>query len=131
MGAGRRYLIPELLGRGFLWSLVGLQWLLGHLPRRVPDLARFTRDADFGRLHSVWADWLDQNLGLIESGAPWLDRTGHRRPSAGSAADNPARRCAPGFSLNPATMARLPTWTGGGASAGPPTWRPRTPSTAR
>jgi len=76
MVAGRRYLILGLLGRGFLWSLVGLQWLLGHLPRRVPDLARLTRDADFGRLHSVWADWLDQNLGLIESGAPWLDRTG-------------------------------------------------------
>ena len=47
-------------------------------PRRVPDLARFTRSASFGQLRSAAATWADSNFELIEGGAPWLDRVGGR-----------------------------------------------------
>ena len=45
-------------------------------PRRVPDLARFTRSASFGQLQSAAAAWAGRNFELIEGGAPWLDRVG-------------------------------------------------------
>jgi hypothetical protein len=70
------YLILGLPARGFLWFLVGLQWVLSYTPRWVPDLARFTRSDDLRQFHSTLVGWLDQNLGLIESDAPWLNRTG-------------------------------------------------------
>ena len=47
-------------------------------PRRVPDLARFTRSGSFGQLRSAAATWADSNFELIEGGAPWLDRAGGR-----------------------------------------------------
>jgi hypothetical protein len=46
------------------------------LPRRVPNLPRFTRSGEFGELQSAAAWWTDRNVGLIEEGAPWLDRVG-------------------------------------------------------
>jgi hypothetical protein len=45
-------------------------------PRRVPDLVRFTRSAEFGQLQGAAAAWLDQSWELIDAGAPWLDRVG-------------------------------------------------------
>lgn len=45
--------------------------------RRVPDLARFTRSAEFGELQSAAAAWAGRNFELIEGGAPWLDRVGY------------------------------------------------------
>lgn len=47
-------------------------------PRRVPDLARFTRRVCFRRLQSAAAEWADQGFDLVEQGAPWLDRSGRR-----------------------------------------------------
>lgn len=47
-------------------------------PRRVPDLARLTRDEEFGQVQSAAATWVDQNFELIELGAPWLDRVGRQ-----------------------------------------------------
>ena len=45
-------------------------------PRRVPDLARFTRSAEFGQLQGAAAAWLDQAWELIDAATPWLDRVG-------------------------------------------------------
>jgi hypothetical protein len=45
-------------------------------PRRVPDLARFIRSAEFGQLQGAAAAWLDQAWELIDAGTPWLDRVG-------------------------------------------------------
>jgi hypothetical protein len=45
-------------------------------PRRVPDLARFARSAEFGELQRAAAAWLDQNRELIDRSTPWLDRIG-------------------------------------------------------
>ena len=45
-------------------------------PRRVPDLARFVRSAEFGQLQGAAAAWLDQAWELINAGTPWLDRVG-------------------------------------------------------
>ena len=47
-------------------------------PRRVPDLARFSRGAEFGRLQSAAAAWADRNFALIEHSAPGLDRVGRQ-----------------------------------------------------
>jgi hypothetical protein len=48
------------------------------LPRRVPNLPRFTRSAEFARLQSAAAAWADRSFELVEQGAPWLDRAGRR-----------------------------------------------------
>lgn len=47
-------------------------------PRRVPDLVRFTRKAEFRELDGVVAAWIDRQVALIERGAPWLKRAGRR-----------------------------------------------------
>jgi hypothetical protein len=47
-------------------------------PRRLPDLARFVRGAEFGRLQFAAAAWVDQSFALIERGAPGLDRAGRQ-----------------------------------------------------
>jgi hypothetical protein len=45
-------------------------------PRRVPDLARFTRRAYFRRLQPSAAAWADASFERIEQHLPWLDRAG-------------------------------------------------------
>jgi hypothetical protein len=57
-------------------ALAVLYVLNAYSPRRVPDLGRFTRSAGFGEVQSAAAIWADQNFGLIEDGAPWLDPAG-------------------------------------------------------
>ena len=47
-------------------------------PRRLPDLARFVRGAEFGQFQSAAAVWVDQNFALTERSAPWLDPAGRQ-----------------------------------------------------
>lgn len=42
------------------------------VPRRVPNLARFTRSARFRRLHADVAPWAVKHFEIIEANAPWL-----------------------------------------------------------
>jgi hypothetical protein len=44
----------------------------------VPDLRRFTRTGTFRGFQSAGASWVERNFRLIESGVPWLVRTGCR-----------------------------------------------------
>lgn len=53
-----------------------LTWWYRAWPRWVPDLARLARSAEFRRVQSVSAGWLERNFELIERGAPWLERVG-------------------------------------------------------
>lgn len=46
------------------------------LPRRVPNLARFTRSARFRRLHADVAPWAVRHFEIIEANAPWLSPAG-------------------------------------------------------
>jgi hypothetical protein len=59
-----------------LGLLALLMWWYRSWPRRVPNLARLTRTAGFGRLQSASAAWLEDSFALIERAAPWLDRAG-------------------------------------------------------
>jgi hypothetical protein len=74
--AGRRVL--GALGWPAGLAVAALMAAIMRSPRRVPDLGRFTRGAEFGQLQSAAAAWADRNFELIEAGAPWLDRVGCR-----------------------------------------------------
>jgi hypothetical protein len=75
-GMGDTDRVRDILAWPAMVLFWGLLLLLNNWPRWVPDLARFTRSAGFGQLHSAWEGWLDRNFELIENGAPWLDRAG-------------------------------------------------------
>jgi hypothetical protein len=46
------------------------------MPRRLPDLARFTASPQFGSCHAPAVEWAGRQFGLIQAGAPWLDLAG-------------------------------------------------------
>lgn len=46
------------------------------LPTFIVDLGRFTRGTAFRDRQATASAWLDRHFGLIEQGAPWLDRAG-------------------------------------------------------
>jgi hypothetical protein len=50
-------------------------WLVMR-PRRRPRLDRVTRTAAFRTHRAAAAAWVDRQFRLIESAAPWLERTG-------------------------------------------------------
>jgi hypothetical protein len=64
--------VPRL-GSRLAGALFLITWLM---PRRLPDLARFTASAGFRSYHAVAVDWTGRQLVLIENGAPWLDLAG-------------------------------------------------------
>jgi hypothetical protein len=66
---------PALVVKPAGVALFSVVWLM---PRRLPDLPRFTASAGFGPLHDPAVQWTDAQFGLIEAGAPWLDLAGRR-----------------------------------------------------
>ena len=58
------------------WVLVALWRRSPDLPRRVPNLARFTRSPRFRRLHADVATWSARHFEIIEANAPWLSPAG-------------------------------------------------------
>ena len=60
---------------GPLPALVIMKW---GIPRRVPDLVRFTNSPGLRKLHGSAAAWTAQNFERIERAAPWLERVGSR-----------------------------------------------------
>ena len=58
------------------WVIVALWRRSPDLPRRVPNLARFTRSARFRHLHADVASWAVKHFEIIEANAPWLSPTG-------------------------------------------------------
>jgi hypothetical protein len=82
MVAGRMRRGGRVVLRAAQWpagaAVAGVLAAIMIAPRRVPDLARFTRGAEFGQLQSAAAAWADQNFALIERGAPGLDRVGRQ-----------------------------------------------------
>jgi hypothetical protein len=58
------------------WAIAALWRHSPGLPRRVPDLARFTRSGRFRRLHADVAPWAVKHFEIIEANAPWLSPAG-------------------------------------------------------
>jgi hypothetical protein len=67
-------LVTTPMGAAGLLLMLGA-WLI---PRRLPDLRRFTISDQFVALHVESVDWTRALFALIEERAPWLQPTGRR-----------------------------------------------------